>query len=542
MATTPAEAQQQLADIIQASMTAAIQPLVEQGEKNTEVIQSQAKKTSSSDKKNNNKQAGLLKSIVQNISLPLPGGARLFGLSSFMDKIGQTTKQFERGRAAQKKWTEMSQADKDAMDPEDRKALKKKSDEAMSSGTHKMRTLTAGVTAAGTAIVLMTEGLRALGKSLGGVSEGQAASQLFGAIGQTFQAAIKGEWLNPQAVLQLQGAVGQEFGQLLTSEAAATMTKVATDFGITTNQMAKLERTFQATSMDSRTALDSFAQVGILGQTAATELAANAGAVARAGDNFNEFIRDGIKNAKQLGLEFSKMESTLTGFTMDFEGTVTGFSELRAVIPGMATDFGQLLTTAMTGTTDEYIDQIRSSLLGAGISDASQMNRQQAALLEKATGFSADQINRILNGQDINADMQVDLDKKRNWLLVAQLGLLGGILGATIASWQALWKGAGAALTGAAVVGGAAAIVGGTATALNDAYITKDGKTQRFSDDDNILLSKSGLGGGDDNRMGAALGRIESALNRRQQIDLRGGQAFVERHNENAYRGQMRTA
>ena len=559
MATTPAEAQQQLADIIQASMTAAIQPLVEQGEKNTEVIQSQAKKTSSSNKKNNNKQAGLLKSIVQNISLPLPGGARLFGLSSFMDKIGQTTEQFERGRAAQKKWTEMSQADKDAMDPEDRKALKKKSDEAMSSGTHKMRTLTAGVTAAGTAIVLMTEGLRALGKSLGGVSEGQAASQLFGAIGQTFQAAIKGEWLNPQAVLQLQGAVGQEFGQLLTSEAAATMTKVATDFGITTNQMAKLERTFQATAMDSRTALDSFAQVGILGQTAATELAANAGAVARAGDNFNEFIRDGIKNAKQLGLEFSKMESTLTGFTMDFEGTVTGFSELRAVIPGMATDFGQLLTTAMTGTTDEYIDQIRSSLLGAGISDASQMNRQQAALLEKATGFSADQIDRILKGENINADINEDLNKKRNWLLVAQLGLLGGILGATVAGLQAAWKTAamigGMALAGATaglILSGGKVAVGKAKNTLGDAYITKEGKTMPFSDDDNVLLTKRGLTTPqeparspdappqDDSAMLTALGRIESALSRRQTIDLRGGQAFVERNMKNSHEGQVR--
>ena len=542
MAKTSEEALQQLIEGMQGAVTAGIQPLIESNEKNAEAVRSQGTKTSSSNKQYNKKQAGLLKSIVQNVSLPLPGGARLFGLSSFMDKIGTTVKEFRAGDKARKTWTEMSKADKDAMDPDKRKALRNKSNNAMSVGTMRMRTLTAGVTAAGTAIVLMTEGLRALGKSLGGVSEGQAASQLFGAVGESFQAAIKGEWLNPQAGLKVQGAVGQEFGQLLTSDAAATLAKVATDFGITTNQMAKLERTFQATSMDSRTALDSFAQVGILGQTAATELAANAGAVARAGDNFNEFIRDGIKNAKQLGLEFSKMESTLTGFTMDFEGTVSGFSELRAVIPGMATDFGQLLSTAMTGTTDEYIDQIKSSLLGAGISDASQMNRQQAALLEKATGFSADQINRILNGQDVNADMQVDLDKKRNWLLAAQMGLLGGILGATIASWQVLWRGAGAALTGAAVVGGAAAIVGGTATALNDAYITKDGKTQRFSDDDNILLSKSGLGDGDSSGMVAALGRIESALNRRQQIDLRGGQAFVERHNENAYRGQMRTA
>ena len=560
MANTPEEALQQLGATMKEAVTAGIQPLMDQNRDHRRAQGSAAQASSSSGKQYNKQQSGLLKSIVQKISLPLPGGARLFGLSSFMDKVGQTSALFQKGQESIKAWTaweaegrekaekawgklsEERKKDRPDLDPAEIGAKKERAkNDAMTKGTMKFQTLTAGITAATTAVVLMTEGLRALGKSLGGVSEGQALAQVFGAVGESFQAAIKGEWLNPQAVLKVQGAIGQEFGQLISSDAAATMAKVATDYGVTTNQMAKLERTFQATAMGSREALASFHSVGILGQTAATELATNAGAVARAGDNFNEFIRDGIVNAKKLGLEFSKMESTLTGFTMDFEGTVSGFSELRAVIPGMATDFGQLLSTAMTGTTDEYIDQIRSSLLGAGISSASQMNRQQAALLEKATGFSADQIDRILKGEDLTADVQIDLDEKRNWLLAAQMGLLGGILGATISSWQALWRGTGAALTGAAVGAGALAIVGGTATALNDAYITKEGKTQRFSNDDNILLSKSGLGGGDGGVV-AALGRIESALSRRQMIDLRGGQAFVERHNENAYRGQMRTA
>ena len=515
MANTPEEALQQLGATMQAAVTAGIQPLMDQNRDFRRAQGSAAKSSSSSDKQYNKQQAGLLKSIVQNISLPLPGGARLFGLSSFMDKVGQTSALFQKGQESIKAWTaweakgrqeaqdawdklnEDQQKDSPGLDPAEIGAKKEKAkNDAMTEGTMKTRTLTAGITAAATAMVLLTEGLRALGKSLGGVSEGQALAQVGGSIVESFQTLLsEGKWLNPQQVLKMQGAVGQEFGQLLTSDAAAGMAKVATDFGVTTGQMAKLERTFQATAMDSRTALASFARVGILGQTAATELATNAAAVARAGDNFNEFIVEGIKNAKKLGLEFSKMESTLTGFTMDFEGTVSGFSELRAVIPGMATDFGQLLSTALTGTTDEYVDQIRSSLLGAGISSASQMNRQQAALLEKATGFSADQIDRILKGEDLNADVQTDLDTKRNWLLVAQLGMLGGILGATISSWQAIWKGAGAALTGAAVGAGALAIVGGTATALNDAYITKEGVTQRFSNDDNILLSKSGLGG-----------------------------------------------
>ena len=515
----------------------------------------------------NKKQEGLLKSIVQNISLPLPGGARLFGLSSFMDKIGETTTQFQKGQesqdayedfkwrppdargqfakqsearnAASEKWRKMSdeeQEDSPNLNPENiEKRLKKESDDAMSSGTMKLKTLTAGFTAAATAVALITEGLRALGKSLGGVSEGQALSELAGAIGTSFTGLLEGRLRFPGRTLEMQGAAGQEFGQLISSTDAAIMSDVVTDFGLTTNQMAKLERTFQATAMGSREAMQSFAEVGIVGQVAATELAANAGAVARAGDNFNTFIRDGIKHAKQLGLEFSKMESTLTGFTMDFAGTISGFSELRAVIPGMATDFGQLMSTAMTGTTDEYIGQIKSSLLGAGIGSASDLNRQQAALLEKATGFSADQIDRILKGEDLNANIEQDLNEKRNLLLVAQMGIMGGILGATIASWNAIdsaikvaaWGAAGTVATGI----GAGIVAGGVLknTALNDAYITKDGVTQRFSDDDNILLTKSGLGGGrasqldrlETRKQTQAIERLTRVMSGPQEINLK---------------------
>jgi hypothetical protein len=250
---TPEEVMQQLIDGIGGKFESAVKPLIEHQEHSMHSQQSSAKASSSSDKKNNNKQAGLLKSIVQNISLPLPGGARLFGLSSFMDKIGKVSEQYDAGVAAQKSYNKLLTDPKEQKKVQDTwddlgtvgqkynkqlepskvlESRKEKAEAAMSKGTMQTRTFTAGITAAGTAVVLMTEGLRALGKSLGGVSEGQAAAQLFGAVGQTFRSAIKGEWLNPKAVLELQGSVGQEFGQLLTSEAAGRMAKVATDFAI----------------------------------------------------------------------------------------------------------------------------------------------------------------------------------------------------------------------------------------------------------------------------------------------------------------------
>ena len=103
---------------------------------------------------------------------------------------------------------------------------------------------------------------------------------------------------------------------------------------------------------------------------------------------------------------------------------------------------------------------------------------------------------------------------------------------------------AGAAIVGATLGAGVGVGVAGKEAMgkkVDDAYITKEGVTQRFSEDDNILLTKSGLGGGD-SRMVAALGRIESALSRRQTIDLRGDQAFVERRynrmeKDNTYAG-----
>ena len=179
---------------------------------------SSAKSSSSSDKQHNKQQSGLLKSIVQNISLPLPGGARLFGLSSFMDKIDVSQKKFKSGQEdiakakkfgtvrddsgrfkkqskerleASKKWRDLGKTEagrrKQKKHPElhpdeIKKDLDKKAGKAMKPSTHALNSFTMGATAAATAVVLMTEGLRAVAKSLGGVSEGQALSNIFGAL------------------------------------------------------------------------------------------------------------------------------------------------------------------------------------------------------------------------------------------------------------------------------------------------------------------------------------------------------------------------
>ena len=288
-----------------------------------------------------------------------------------------------------------------------------------------------------TALTALNEGLFALSQQLGGVTRGQALGQAGGAlrsmVGFTGGLRIRG----PGAVartLQAQGQGTREFGGLMSTDAAIRLGEAATELGISTQQFVALERVFQANTLGAEEAVNQFKMVGIGGVVAAEELAKNSDAVARAGGEFNKYIVSSIANAKKLGLEFAQIDKTLTGFSTDFQGTVGSFSELRAVIPGFAVDFGQLMSTALTGTTEEYTELIRSGLIGAGIGVNTQLNRNQAALLQQATGFSADQIQRIVDGQEVDLDMATSLDTERNSLLRTQITLLAAIAGAGVGS------------------------------------------------------------------------------------------------------------
>ena len=271
-----------------------------------------------------------------------------------------------------------------------------------------------------TALTALNEGLFALSQQLGGVTRGQALGQAGGAlrsmVGFTGGLRIRG----PGAVartLQAQGQGAREFGGLMSTDAAIRLGDAATDLGISTQQLVALERVFQANTLGAEEAVNQFKMVGIGGAVAAEELAKNSDAVARAGGEFNKYIVSSIANAKKLGLEFAQIDKTLTGFSTDFEGTVGSFAQLRAVIPGFAVDFGQLMSTSLTGTTEEYTELIRSGLIGAGIGVNTQLRRDQAALITQATGFSEDQIQRIIDGQEVDLDLATSLDTERNSLL-----------------------------------------------------------------------------------------------------------------------------
>ena len=264
-------------------------------------------------------------------------------------------------------------------------------------------------------------------QQLGGVSLGKAFEQRIDAF---FASLRTGFTISSQRILETQGALGQEFGQLATTGSATELTKVAQSYGLTAQQLVGLERTLQSNALSASEALDAFTQQGILSGVAAEEMNKNMGAVARAGDKFNSFIVEGIKNAKRLGLEFGKIEQTLTGFATNFEGTIDQFAGLRAVIPGFETDFNQLFSTALYGSTDDFVEQIRTGLQGAGITSVAGMSRTALAQLEQSTGFTADQIDRILQNQDVNFDVQKDLDGNRNKLLKYILAGVGALVGA----------------------------------------------------------------------------------------------------------------
>jgi len=270
-------------------------------------------------------------------------------------------------------------------------------------------------------------------QQLGGVSIGKAFEERIAAF---INSLLTGFTVSSQRILETQGALAQEFGRLSTSGSALDLTKVAQSYGLTAQQLVGLERTLQSNALSASDALDAFREQGIVSGVAAEEINKNMAAVARAGDKFNEFIVEGIANAKRLGLEFGKIEQTLTGFATNFEGTVESFAQARALIPGFATDFSELFSVALTGSTDDLINIVREDLQGAGITSASELNRAALSNLEQATGFTADQIDRILANEDINFDAQMDLDANRNFLLkgiLLTLATVGGaIVGAVI--------------------------------------------------------------------------------------------------------------
>jgi hypothetical protein len=287
-----------------------------------------------------------------------------------------------------------------------------------------------------------------ISQQLGGVSVGKALEERIAAF---INSLSTGFTVSSQRILETQGALAQEFGRLSTSGSALDLTKVAQSYGLTAQQLVGLERTLQSNALSASDALDAFREQGIVSGVAAEEINKNMAAVARAGDKFNEFIVEGIANAKRLGLEFGKIEQTLTGFATNFEGTVESFAQARALIPGFATDFSELFSVALDGSTDDLINIVREDLQGAGITSASELNRAALSNLEQATGFTADQIDRILANEDINFDAQMDLDANRNFLLkgiIVALATVGGAIVGTII-------GLGTGLTG--IAGGTAA-------------------------------------------------------------------------------------
>ncbi len=303
-----------------------------------------------------------------------------------------------------------------------------------------VRTFTTAIVGATAALVVFRESLYKEAQQIGGVSLDQALQNRIGRFIESFQSIFTNRGLVlPGRIAEVQGAVAGEFGRVISPEAATQLAQTAQTIGVGVDKLVALERALQGTGYAAEDTVNQFKAVGIGGQIAAQELAKNADAVARAGGNFNEYIVQGIANAKRLGLEFDQIEQTLTGFSTDFEGTITRFSELRAVLPGFATDFEQLMGTALYGTPEEYIEQIRSSLLGAGMTTTAGVSRTVLAELEKATSFSASQIQRILEGEDPYVNEALVLDTDRNQILnkiyAAVAGIAGVVGGAALGKW-----------------------------------------------------------------------------------------------------------
>ena len=325
-------------------------------------------------------------------------------------------------------------------------------------------------------------------RQLGGVSLDDALQNRIRSLFTSIRSILSGEFVGFGQIEAVQGSVSGEFGQLINTGEAARLAQIQQRLGISTQELTKLQRALQGTGLEAEDAVNEFRDVGIVGRVAAVEIAKNADAVARAGGRFNEFIVRGVANAKRLGLEFAGIEQTLTGISTDFTGTVESFSSLRAVIPGFAADFGQLFSTALYGSTDDFIGQIRGSLQGAGVSDVSQLNRTQLSLLEQATGFGAAEIQRILDNEDVFQDEALDLDTRRNSMLNQMNILLGTLIGVTAGGFIMSSLGPIGALIGAVGGGVLGAGLGyGAGKVFNDFVFRPGSPPVQFSPQDTLI-------------------------------------------------------
>jgi len=484
----------------------------ENTEAQNKLIEALGNKTDSDDnntRSSNNSRLGLSK-LLDKLSIPLPGGVRLFGVGSFIESIAN------------------------AKGPLDK----------LSTGF--------GQLIIGT--IAVTEGFLALGKQLGGLTGGQAMEMSLAALGSTIKGITEGEWIGPQRIIGAQGAFAQEFGGLLTTQSATQIARMSQDLGVSVSDLAGLHRALQGVGVNAEVAVNAFREVGVGGKVATDEMAKNADAIARAGGVMNEFILDGIANAKKLGVEFSKMEDTLTGFSMDFAGTVESFSQLRAVIPGFQVDFAELMHTSLTGTTEDFIGIITGGLRRAGITSSEGMPRHVAELLKNATGFSSAEIDRLLDGQGLEMAMHDQLDTDRNSLLKTQIKLLsagfGAIVGTVIATSG--FKGVlgmGGALLGGAIGGGL--FYGITSSVLgegppgNDVIWRSGGSPQLQSinpmDDIYAVNSLKSSGGGGGNETTKLLRQIAADLRSPKRMKIDGpsfDKVVVESVNRND-RGMM---
>jgi hypothetical protein len=456
-------------------------------------------------------------SLLSHLSVALPGGTRIFQLGKVLDSLWPSFKKMgEATKIQEAQLTRLSKEYKAATDAfeitdamgnvtkrgrsleeiqKDMDIAKKNSDKLSIFGTELGKSIAMLGILAG-ALLTFRQVIIDSAREIGGVTQGQALENLFSTTLESIKSlAFDGQFVRGKEIRKIQSAFADEFGGLLGAGAAKELARVSVRLGIGVEDLAQVERALQGTGREAENTINTFRKVGVGGRVAAAELSKNAAAVARAGGEFNSFIVEGIKNAKRLGLEFSDIESQLAGFSTDFSGTVSSFAELRSVLPGFATDFGQLMETSLFGSTDDYIAQIKQSLLQAGISDVSQLNRAQGQMLQRATGFDEAQISRILAGQEAGPAFQESLDTTRNQLLkymiVTMATGFGAVTGAIIAAipFTSVLSTVSAALTGTAAGAAAGAAIGfGVGGLVQNDFVSRPGQPAvPFSPDDTLI-------------------------------------------------------
>lgn len=285
--------------------------------------------------------------------------------------------------------------------------------------------LSRGMAQVGSSVTMMVTSVKRLSDSINaladtqrrlGVSLTTAVDVRIGALAQSSKSqilavkglvdAIKGVKssfgppVRPQDILEAQQAYAEEFGAIISSAAGRGLAQEASRMGVTADKIVKSTRIFMGASLnDYNRALGmqskfmtAFRGQGLAPRAAYEAIIKYSDLIARNGDRFAMGFARAAADAKKIGADLNKIEQFADSMADDFEGFLEKQGELAAM--GFQFDSSRLLTASASGSTEDFLNELRSQLANTG-KNLENLNRFERRAIENAFGVNIGEIQRL---------------------------------------------------------------------------------------------------------------------------------------------------